>query len=215
MTARLAENGNKVYPVVPSLDRDRMRIVPLLVIALLLAGSIAGCADNNNGAKKPESASLKEAEKAANDLDVQATDTTGVIRGVLVDDALRPLAGAAVQLQGGGNATTNEAGAFGFDGLEAGTYFLSASKDGYATIQQAVEVVAGNSNPDTVKVLLAAVARATPFVEALSAKMFISGSAWVDGGGGVTVGGGGVLSDGNWNFQVNIQPNGTIAQTEM
>src|ERR1041385_4332197 len=185
----------------------------LLAFALPLALLLAGCADNG-GAKVSSSPSLKQAEKAANDLDVQATETTGVIRGVVVDQAFRPIAGAAIDLRGAGNTTTTEEGAFGFDGLEPGTYFLTASKADYTTIQQAVEVVAGVSDPDAIKVLLTAVPRGTPFVEALQATIFITGSFNVEGVVRFTSGDL-VGNEGNYNFNIDISPNGTVAQAEL
>lgn len=187
--------------------------VALPALLLTVAFTLAGCADAN---ADDAASQLRDSEQAAADLPVAATAQTGVIRGVVVDDAIRPLAGALVELQGASsNTTSNEAGAFAFEDLEPGTYFLSASLDGYATVQQSVEVLAGVDQPEAVKILLAAIARGTPMVETHSAVIFVSGSGWVDGVGGVTVGGAGVLSDGNWNFEVAISPNGTVAQTEL
>lgn len=173
----------------------------------MLVLTLAGCAG-----EPPADDALADAAKA---VDAKATPTTGIIRGVVIDDALRPIVGASVVLQSQNrNTTTNDAGAFGFDGLEAGTYFLQASKQDYTTVQQSAEVQAGVGNPPVVKILIAAIPRPIPMIEALTATIFISGSGWVDQVGGVTVGGAGVF-DGNWNFEVAISPNGTVAQTEL
>lgn len=178
--------------------------------ALVALALIAGCSD------APADADNALAEAAAQ-VEVEATSTTGVIRGVVVDDAIRPLSGVLVVLTATGqNATTNEAGAFGFEGLEAGTHFLTAGRDGYTTVQQSVEVVAGVGDPEATRIMLAAIPRGIPSIESLTSVIFVSGSGWVAGVGGVTVGGAGVLGDGgNWNFQVDISPNGTVAQTEL
>lgn len=173
---------------------------------MLVGMALAGCAG--------DAETNDELAEAAKTVDAKATSTTGVIRGVVVDDALRPIIGAKVALQSQNrNTTTNDAGAFGFDGLEAGTYFLQASKPDYTSVQQSAEVQAGVDNPPVVKILLAAIPRATPLIEALTATIFVSGSAWA-AGGGVTAGGFGVF-DGNYNFEVAITPNGTVAQTEL
>jgi hypothetical protein len=194
-----------------------VRALPLALPLLLSFVALAGCSSDGD----PEADALAEAERAAAELQVEATDTTGVIRGVVVDQAVRPLAGALVVLANSQmNATTSEAGVFAFEGLEAGTYFLTASLADYTTVQQSVDVIAGVDNPEAVKILLAAIPRAAPAVVTQASVIFISGSGWLQapspvGGTGVTVGGAGVLGDGNWNFEVEVAPNGTIAQTEL
>jgi hypothetical protein len=123
--------------------------------ASLLALLLAGCSADDT----PESADADELfEEGAGELELAATATTGVIRGVVVDEAIRPLAGAKVTLKGEttGEAVTGETGVFGFDDLAAGTYFLTIHKQGYADTQQSAEVVAGVAEPDVVKVLLTA-----------------------------------------------------------
>src|SRR5687767_10257567 len=64
------------------------------------------------------------------ELELEATATTGVIRGIVVDEAIRPVAGAEVGTTlpdgaGARNTTSADDGAFGFDGLPPGTYFLT------------------------------------------------------------------------------------------
>lgn len=106
---------------------------------------------------------------------VEATATTGVIRGVVIDEAIRPVFGATVQIASlGANATTNDNGAFSFDGLQPGTYFLQVSKRAFTSIQTSVDVVAGVNEPPIVKVALQSVPSLQPYVDALSYSGFLS-----------------------------------------
>lgn len=102
------------------------------------------------------------------DLSVKATSTTGVIRGIVVDDAIRPLAGATVKVAPGNRTTTTNAnGAFGFEGLAPGTYFLTALKAGFATVQQSATVAAGDSEPPLVRILVNQLASSKPYHDVL------------------------------------------------
>lgn len=86
-----------------------------------------------------------------------ATDTTGIIRGVVVDEGIRPLAGVLLTATGQGTtATTNSSatGSFGFQGLAPGTYFVKAHHAGYRDNQASTEVHAGLADPQPVKLLL-------------------------------------------------------------
>ena len=128
-----------------------------LTLCLALASTfLAGCSggDASGSAADP-----------TEDLGLEATKTTGVIRGVVVDQAIAPLAGVVVSLSGGGNATTNADGAFGFDGLEPGTYFLTAHKPGFADVQQSADVEAGVAEPPIVKVQMVADVSTLPTYE--------------------------------------------------
>ena len=133
-----------------------MRPLPLALAAALL---LAGCAG------------APDAETQAEDIDfgdVSATETTGVIRGVVVDLAIRPLAGAlvTVPVQGANRtATTGDDGQFAFSQLEPGTYFLLVSLAGYTSVQQSAEVAAGDSEPPIVKIGLERLPSAQPFLE--------------------------------------------------
>lgn len=134
-----------------------MRWLPF-ALALLL---VSGCTDTGGGADAPPQDPTKE-------LELESTETTGVLRGVVVDEAVRPLAGVQVSITGPGqhNATTTESGAFGFEGLEPGTYFLQASKLGFGTQQQSQDVVAGVDEPPLVRFQLTADPSTQPFVAA-------------------------------------------------
>ena len=130
-----------------------MRLLSLLTLAAL---TVAGC--SGGGGRK--------ADDPTEELGLEATDTTGVIRGVVVDEGIRPLAGVTIALRATQlTATTNEEGAFGFEDLEPGTYFLEASKAGFKAVQQSTEVEAGVSQPPIVRVLLAADPTSLPSYE--------------------------------------------------
>jgi hypothetical protein len=109
------------------------------------------------------------------DLDLAPTATTGILRGIVVDDAIRPVAGATITLQGDDprEATSTEAGTFGFDSLAPGPYFLTVSKPGFLAAQASAEVVAGVAEPPVVKVLLGIDAANQPYVEAYVFSGFI------------------------------------------
>ena len=147
--------------------------------ALLLAGLLlAGCSGND--AKDTSSAT----EPTFDELGLTATSSTGVIRGVVVDDAIRPVADAKVTLAGGetpGEARTTDQGTFGFDGLAPGSYFLKVTKAGFVDAQQGADVVAGVAEPDIVKVLLQADASSVPYVEAYTFHGFTECSTVVFG----------------------------------
>jgi hypothetical protein len=128
----------------------------VLACAVILAFVLAGC----SGAADETSTSVDFSDK-----DLKATETTGVIRGVVVNQALAPLANATVLLVGKQKqASTDGTGRFGFDGLAAGTYFLQAKKPGYAGSQQSAEVKAGEAEPAAIKIQLLADASTQPYV---------------------------------------------------
>jgi Carboxypeptidase regulatory-like domain len=140
-----------------------------LVAVALIAVALAGCSGSPSA---PPPSDVPSAEE----LGLEATDSTGIIRGIVVDTAIRPIAGATVTLLGSDprSAQTDETGAFGFDDLEPGTYFLKAKKLGYHEAQQSADVVAGVLEPAAVKVQLAIDASAvTPFAESYTYEGFV------------------------------------------
>lgn len=154
--------------------------------ALLLVALLAGClggggggGDGGGGTDVPE---------------LVATDSTGVIRAVVVDEAIRPVAGAKVEVtQGGAALQTKESDGSGFAGfqdLRPGTYFLQVSKFGFLDAQQSVEVVAGVPDPAVAKVQLVARTGDLPFYQEYKIEAFLECSA----------------SAGNWCFIANYYP---------
>jgi len=127
-------------------------------VALVL---LAGCT-SGGGTDGPS-------EDPTDDLGLESTETTGILRGIVVDEAVRPLVDVLVSLTGPGgqeNTTTTDDGAFGFDGLEPGTYFVAASKAGFGSVQQSAEVVAGVDEPPLVRFQLPVDVATRPFFEA-------------------------------------------------
>lgn len=131
----------------------------LLALAALAFSAFAGCAGSKSSAGNLGADGKADAfDNAVNDVNVQATATTGVIRGVVVDAAIRPLAKAVISVVTREktlvtNTTLN--GAFGFQGLQPGTYFLKAHKAGFTDQQVSVDVKAGVSDPPVSKIQLA------------------------------------------------------------
>jgi hypothetical protein len=131
------------------------------LVPLLMAVSFAGCAE------APETGAPDTQDFES--LQLKATDTTGLIRGVVVDEAIRPLANATVVLQipsAPRQIQTGPDGLFGFDGLDPGTYLLRVSRFGFSDIQQTAEVVANVPQPPIVKVVLFRIPGLVAFVEA-------------------------------------------------
>lgn len=134
---------------------SRFAVVPLLVLLL------AGCAEGPTPAQ-----TTAEPEGAPQ---LEATATTGVLRGIAVDDAIRPLAGAAVVVEGPTRreTVTDEGGFFGFAGLPAGSYRVAVTKVAYVPAQTTAEVVVGIHDPPLVRLQLAYVPSEAPFVTEL------------------------------------------------
>ena len=142
-----------------------MRWLPSLLVVVLLAG----CSQ----------APPAEPAEPADDFDgleLQATATTGLIRGIVVDEAIRPVGNASISLMPGDKRTVSTPeGTFGFDGLDAGTYFLRVEHRLYQSTQTSADVVAGVAEPPITKVLLVADPSArVPYVDALSFSGFLS-----------------------------------------
>ncbi len=94
----------------------------LSIAAALLAALLAGCSGGGGG-----DSSVDDPVPV-----LEATDTTGVIRVVVYDQAIRPLAGVTVEvLLGTGSIAeqvTGEDGFAGFEDLQPGSYFVKARK---------------------------------------------------------------------------------------
>lgn len=114
---------------------------------LVAATALAGCAEDSGPAP------VDDDEQKFEDLDLR--DGYGAIRGIVLDPAIVPIAGAAILLQGTQEvATSSEDGTFVFVDLEPGTYFMQISKLGYEPAQSSVTVEEGVERPDIVKVQL-------------------------------------------------------------
>ena len=136
-----------------------------LVLLLAFGVLLSGCSQKGGDGKTDP-----QLEQSFDEFDLQATATTGVIRGIVVDDAIKPIPGALVALSGESKleTKTDGNGLFGFDDLPAQTYFLSITKAGYRPTQQSVDVVAGVADPPIAKVLLQADPSSIPYFEQTS-----------------------------------------------
>jgi hypothetical protein len=93
---------------------------------------------------------------------------TGILAGVVVDPALRPLAGANVSALGPGGTPSVQAtdanGTFRFAGLAPGTYAVEAGLPRHLTAHAIAQVVAGEPFPRLVQLVLEVQADELPFV---------------------------------------------------
>ncbi len=135
--------------------RRRVVPTPLVLAAFALLFPLAGCA-NPSGA---------EAVQA-----VQATPTTGILHGVVVDAAIRPLANVtvAIGLADGTERSqgTLDDGAGRFGDRAPGAYVVRAHRLGYFDAQVWANVTAGRDDPEGVRVVLDADAASVPAVDA-------------------------------------------------
>ena len=142
----------------------------LTLLALLGFALLAGC-------------SAKSAGTATQSL--APTATTGSIRGVVVDSAIRPLPGVLVTLRAGADKTstvnTTASGLFRFDGVPAGSQVLKAHRTGYLDVQLPVQVEAAIAEPNETKVTLAIdPSYQKPFVQPFQYKGIMECSAVVN-----------------------------------
>src|SRR5690349_19765988 len=121
-----------------------MRLLPL---AIFLALAVAGCA-NKPAPAVPD-----------------GVPAPGEIVGVVVDDAVRPIKGVAVELTDLHQETLTDAGGnFHFEAVPPGGHALKASHGLYDTVQQTVEVAEGKAG-STVRIQLTRVVFATPYLQ--------------------------------------------------
>jgi hypothetical protein len=132
----------------------------LMAVALLMTFTVfAGCAEDGRPAAISGEPSYEE-------FDLAATATTGVIRGVVVDQSIVPIEGVTVLLGADGKeALTNAEGAFGFKDVEPGLHTLIVDKTGYVSLKVAASVEAGVDVPDMVRVLLESDPSELPIVD--------------------------------------------------
>lgn len=137
----------------------------------VLAVALAGCSGN-----------APKADPVGPGSDLEPTETTGIIRGVAVDQSIRPLAGVVIAAASGELRTemiSDDTGFFGMDGLQPGVWFLSASKVGFDPIQQSADVVAGEADPAIVRVMLTENYALRPYSETYVWSGFLQCSAGV------------------------------------
>ncbi len=138
-----------------------MAMRPLVVALVLLAGGLAGCSDDGGQ-------NLDTPDDSFDDIQIDVSDTTGAILGIVVDQAIRPLKDAEVKLllsSGTETTTTDEKGRFSFSNVPAGSHFVEVSRIAYKGAQVAVDVEAGNDSPGLVKVMLERLFSQDPFTQ--------------------------------------------------
>jgi hypothetical protein len=102
----------------------------------------------------------------------------GAIAGVVVDDAIRPVKDASVQVQGqSGNLTTGANGTFAVKDLAPGVYFVSVHAPHFLPVQTSAEVRAGQAT--TVRVLLPSDNRPEPYHQTMKFDGFIQASVGI------------------------------------
>lgn len=146
-----------------------MRATPRLLVLAVLTAALAGCTDNKAPSAEPEA--------NFEDLGLQASDTTGILRGVVIDEAIRPIADVRITITTGTfnrSMDTKADGLFGFDGLQPGDYFVTASKAGFTTMQSSGQVVAGVKEPTAIKIQLTADPSTAPYIQSQHLNGFIT-----------------------------------------
>lgn len=127
-----------------------MRPLQLAVAAMLAAGCLGGGGAGGDG---PGDAA-----------------TAGLLHGVVVDEAIRPLAGAniTIALADGTsrNATTGDDGRWRFDGLPLGAYVVHAALAGYLGQRTEANVTADVTDPPAVRIVLTVDQRIVAAVDA-------------------------------------------------
>lgn len=138
------------------------------LVALVVVAAFSGCSAS------PDSSDTSGGRLPPSVDDVQVTATTGALRGIVIDEAIRPLAGATIVVTGVEEPRlTAEDGGFVFNGLAAGTYFITASKPGFTPVQASGTVVAGDADPPLVKMLLTLDIVSAPFTQLQEWKAFL------------------------------------------
>src|SRR5688572_5239098 len=107
-------------------------------VALLVA--LAGCSGGEPASDDTPSAG----DDIQDDYNVEPTATTGVLLGVVVDEAIRPVKDVkvAINLADGTpvTKTSDEEGRFAFGDLDPGVYLIQFTNPQFATLSSSVEV---------------------------------------------------------------------------
>jgi hypothetical protein len=164
-----------------------------LLVVVLMSGCAAGADDQSADSAQASGDKGRGEDGDFGDLPddgLEATEEAGLLRGVVVDEAIRPLAGVSVVVTHAGSddleAATDADGRFGFDGLAPGAYVVAVSKAGYFPETAVAAVRAGEAEPPVVQLRLTLDAETVPYVVAVSYDGFIE--CGVRGGtGGVSL----------------------------
>ena len=152
-------------------------VSPLILVMVLLAGCSDDPATVDDTAREEENGVDADVQPEGGFQEVETTVSTGGVTGVVVDEALRPVAGAAVQVvQAEEDQLTDEDGLFSFAGLEPGAYTLKVVAAGMLDVTQTVTVQAKTVTKVKV-VLLAADGSTAPYHATYAFEGFIQASA--------------------------------------
>ncbi len=136
-----------------------------LLALLVLTTAFAGCASD-------DAAPADEDLEQFQDFDDEVSEDLGIIRGVVVDATIAPIAGAEVTLPGlSMTATTNEKGAFQFVDVTPGLHQMRVSMVGYESVNAVAEAKAGEISP-VVRVQLFEDPQSIPIAVTYSAKAY-------------------------------------------
>lgn len=139
-----------------------------VLVFALVATTLAGCSDGS-----PAQEATDQSVSIADEF--RATESTGVILGIVVDETIRPIAGAAVRVETTPprDTLTNDAGEFGFGAVEPGTYIVEVLRVGYFPAKATVQVEAGVDRPPLVKLQLRVDAANQPYVQVFQFEGFL------------------------------------------
>ena len=105
----------------------------------------------------------------------------GMLRGVVVDEAIRPLANASVTLSAVTNATwtavTDAIGEFVFTGLEPTAYVVEVTARGFFPARTTATVLSGAETPEAVRIVLATDQATSPYVTVVKDEGFFEACA--------------------------------------
>lgn len=203
--------------------------ISLLVLLLALAGctqdpdpaglSNAGADSTTNAASSTSTGSTTAAANAAQATATQASTgkgSTGSIRGVVVDESIRPIAMATITLDADGASTVSDAdGSFTFDGLPAGVYFFTVTHERYFPVQGSANVEAGKAKPEAIRVVLQADNAKVPRMDVLQRDVYISSQFCLPTGCRYIMSGTNPLTGVPERVFANFEDNMTAIQTEI
>lgn len=148
-----------------------MRAEAVAVALAVLVGTLAGCSGPDSSAEVVVQSQPQDAAEAGTQVIENATipaatppkdGSRGHIAGVVVDEAIRPIAGAKVRLPGLDlTRTSDRDGSFSFVDLVPASYLLTVAKPGYLAAQALLEVNEGEFT--RAKVVLTAIPPPTPY----------------------------------------------------
>ncbi|HET6398849.1 MAG TPA: carboxypeptidase-like regulatory domain-containing protein [Candidatus Thermoplasmatota archaeon] len=134
----------------------------ILVAAILVAAMLAGC---TGGSETPREDGPP----------VEVDARTGGVRGVVVDQALRPIAGATVTVIGtGSSVVTAEDGIFSIGRLPPGPAAIEVKHVLYSTATIPTIVEAGEAEPDVLRIELKRLIAQDPYTMTLAFDGFLT-----------------------------------------